>query len=1049
MLTVSVNQSVQNNSTYSTKEVFLKDGMSITGTLLSKSSDQVQVDFDGEQMTIPTDVSIKEEAGEAISFDVKRIESGWQFIYNNKEVMGQMDSIKGFDRMKQQVSMMNEDEAADDGRLTIHNYTKKVNEAMDELLRTTSREDIEAMKKYGFNVRKLSVDMMHRFIKNQGGIENVSAGDVEAYIEKEVKQYEDLFSDHDRLREAAKGLASEDLIITEKNLKEMTAFLDQLETIKDVNQSSVYTLLKGESSTTVNNIYKAMYTPESKRHLETSLSDQQITEYLSKIGVEVNEGNQENLNVAKEMLSKEIPLTKENFQVYEQLKDIGQYIEQNRDAIIQAAAKKIKNGEKAIELDIFNLDKSEPMTSEELNKAVQELPGLNREHISTLLEQNKPVNLHNLIEVSQNEGDTLSLTTDESAKAIQHERQLNEIRLQMTYEIAERLNRQGIKIDTKPLQELVDLLKEQEQVSFKAGLEIVSVKVSEENVDKMQELYTAIKDVKSDIGTCITAVQSREVDFTLEGMQDAAIKSAEKAYDALGTRIDRSLGDGFHRVENQIPDLLRANDIQVTEETIRIAAALIKNEIEVNAENINEVTMLDSKVQKLIDRLHPTIAASLLKDGQDPISMHVDEVNAYIDNFNETFGDNMKEKVAAIIARMDQEQEMTNQERQGVIAIYRMLHTIDENQGQAASLLMREGLDVTLENLLGASKHIKKTKGNSGQIDINIDNNFGFAEERIRDEKNIRSALDEALMSFEANQQRVNDLISEGFEVTNQNLTEHYVTEEEIKQLMEEISLELIEDEQVYVGTTLKNLERIDHSTIQRLITASISPSIENFSTMKKMLRNPHQLADTLEELKQEVDFPLLSPLEGNLQAFQEDKSSEDLLDQINELSNDLKEQLVYSDMERKAIMMDQVSEIQRMSKLQKQLQQVEDVYQIPMVFNGDISSLNIYVLNDGQRSINNGLNNEFTAALAIKTKNLGIVKGHFTINNDEVDVTLTSDREEGQEMLKVFERELEDFVRQAGLKLKQSEVKAEDQVDSDETKPVRINTSSNIEVLV
>ncbi|WP_105618989.1 DUF6240 domain-containing protein [Vallitalea okinawensis] len=1049
MLTISLNQRIQNNSTYTANETLLKDGMSISGTLLSKSTNQVQVDFDGQQMTIPTDISIKEEVGEAISFDVNKTDSGWQFIYSNKEVVGDLEATKGLDRMKQQVSTINEEETSDDGQLTIHNYTKKINEAMDELLRTTSREDIEAMKMYGFDIRKLSVDMMHQFIKNHGGVEYISAGDVEAYIESEVKQYEEFFSDKERLKEAAKGLATEDIIITEKNLKEMTAFLDQLETIKNVNESNIYTLLRSENSTTVNNIYKAMYTPESRRYIETALSDQQIVDYLNKIDIDINENQQESLNVAKKMLSKEIPLTKENFEAYEQLKDIQQYIEKNRDVIIQAAATKIKDGEKAMDLNIFDLEKSQPMTKEELNNVLQELPSLNREHISTLLEQNQPVNLQNLIKVSQSEGDTISLATDETGKTIQYERQLNEIRLQMTYDVAERLNRQGIKIDTKPLQELVDLMKEQEQISLKAGLEVASAKISEENVSKMQELYTAIKAIKNSMETCINAVQQREVDFTLEGMQEAIAKAAERSYDALGTRVDRSLGDGFHRIQNQIPELLEFNNIEVTEETIRIAAALIKNEIDVTQENMNNAMMLDSKVQKLIDRLHPTIAASLLKDGQDPMTMHVDEVNAYIDNFNDTYGDNIQDKVAAIIARMDQEQEMSTEERQGVIAIYRMLHTIDENQGQAASLLMREGLDVTLENLLEASKHIKKTKGSSGQIDINIDNNFGVVEERIQDNKNIRSALDEALMSFEANQERANDLLSEGLDVSNNNLTEHYITEEEIKQLMEEISLELIKDNQVYVETNLRNLEKIDHSTIQRLITASITPSIENFSTLKKMLRNPHQLADTLQELNQEMGFPILSPLEGNLQAFQEEKSSQDLLDEINDLSNDLKEQLIYNDMERKAIMMDQVSEIQRMSKLQKRLQEVEDVYQIPMVFNGAISSLNIYVLNDGQSGINNGLNNNFTAALAIKTNNLGLVKGHFTINNDEVDVTLTTDQEEGEEILKVFERDLEEVVEKAGLKLKQSEFKEEELTDPDEVNSVRLNTSSNIEVLV
>ena len=157
--------------------------------------------------------------------------------------------------------------------------------------------------------------------------------------------------------------------------------------------------------------------------------------------------------------------------------------------------------------------------------------------------------------------------------------------------------------------------------------------------------------------------------------------------------------------------------------------------MEVNEENILQVRVLNEKVNFISKNLHPIIAANMIKEGFRPDFIPIDEVIDYIEVFDELLGKDPKEALGQFILELDEKGALSPQEREGLIGIYRMLHVIEKSNGKVIGWLMKNNIPLTLNNLVEAAKYLARTRGVKQNMDVLVDDDFGFSEKVIYHEK--------------------------------------------------------------------------------------------------------------------------------------------------------------------------------------------------------------------------------------------------------------------------------------------------------------------------
>ena len=164
-----------------------------------------------------------------------------------------------------------------------------------------------------------------------------------------------------------------------------------------------------------------------------------------------------------------------------------------------------------------------------------------------------------------------------------------------------------------------------------------------------------------------------------------------------------------------------------------------------NEDNILQVKILDEKVDYVGRNLHPIIAANMIKEGFRPDFIPIDDVIEYINVFDEVLGKDNKEAFSQFILELDEKGVLNHEEKEGLIAIYRMLHVIEKSNGKVIGWLMKNDIPLTLNNLLEAAKYLARTRGIKHNMDIFIDDEFGFSEKVIFHEKSIKAQLERLL----------------------------------------------------------------------------------------------------------------------------------------------------------------------------------------------------------------------------------------------------------------------------------------------------------------
>lgn len=323
-------------------------------------------------------------------------------------------------------------------------------------------------------------------------------------------------------------------------------------------------------------------------------------------------------------------------------------------------------------------------------------------------------------------------------------RQLEEVRLKMTAEVNVKLLKSGFSIDTTPMEELVEALKTAEEELAQNYFPGDAQAVEKYSIySKMGQAAAEIPYFPvSVLGTFLE--QEEPVSFDTFYETGAALReSYEKAgesYETLMTAPRRDFGDSIQKAFGNIDEVLQEAGLEVTEENRRAARILGYNRMEITPENVERVLQADEQVKSVVEKLTPGATLRMIRDGINPLEKSFEELEAYFDTLPEEYQEETK-SYSRFLYQLEKKQEITEEEKESYIGIYRLVRQIEKTDGAAIGALVNTQAELHFSNLLSAVR-----SGKYKSMDVKVSDDFGQVVERVRKGESISEQISKAFV---------------------------------------------------------------------------------------------------------------------------------------------------------------------------------------------------------------------------------------------------------------------------------------------------------------
>ena len=568
--------------------------------------------------------------------------------------------------------------------------------------------------------------------------------------------------EHRSADQIAAALEQADIPVTEANIAQVSGALEQASVIQELSDSVKCYLIGNGLQPTIENIYQGQHSGEDSvtaDQVDGGLWQQllpQVNRLLSQMGADMEQGQER----AKWLFANDLPITQESFEMLQLLDDVGQYAD--TDLILGQILDSMRLGRSAYEA---NLDTSRivlagdiirdfsRVTDQELQRAVSEAEAAGTEITLQLI---KEVKQHFAMKEDSGQDEIAdggrenprqdeafrkqnSITEQEKQQFIA-KRQLEEVRLKLTLESAVKMENKGIDIPVTPLKNLVEELRKLEQEYYQKIYDTADVEDTQWKL--MQETMSKAEDIcRAPAGILGISVRQQSL-LTMNVLHRSAVSATiqmqqyRQDYEAVGTQVRRDLGDSIQKAFASVPDLLEEMGEELTEANQRAVRILGYNGMDVTKENLTMVKLQDARVQSVLDNMKPSVVLELIRRGDNPLNVDMETLDRKLRQIAEEQDVGKEEKYSRFLWRLEQDGEISGEEREGYIGIYRLLHQIEKTDGAAVGSVLETGQDMTLGNLLTAVRTMK----NPG-IDARVDDEFGGLTELTYTTKNITSQI--------------------------------------------------------------------------------------------------------------------------------------------------------------------------------------------------------------------------------------------------------------------------------------------------------------------
>ena len=822
------------------------------------------------------------------------------------------------------------------------------------LANTTSAADYKAMEENGFSINETD---SHTIITVTDKIKAVLAKagvDISIYGDRLTEeQLQDITGDPAVAQQIMRTLEGNDLPTTAANIQDSMDALSQAVSLDGISDK----MLKNDLQPSISNLYMAQYSgaANSETGVGTSeISDGdfadmegQISAIIESAGLEVNE---ETLANSKWLIENQIPLTGEHLQSLSDLLELSQ---------------KIENGE---------IDWNQLL--DHMAKAIGE---------------------------GKRPGDVNMITS---------QRRMEENRLIMTTEAESTMGKLGVEADIKSMEDTVESLKDQEKQYYRNLMDSMGIPSTDENVEKAVDtisVFDALKGQPAYVIGQIDAGTTIEEIYDNGSQMQQALEKANERYETLMTAPRRDMGDSIQKAfSNAAESLLKDMNLENSAANQRAVRILGYNGIDIYEENIQNVKTLDEQMQRAFKNMTPAVTLEMIRRGENPLDMSMEQLNQVAEDIKQETGNEDQERFSRYLWKLEQNHEITEEERSGYIGIYRLIAQVEKTDGAALGALMQQGSDITMRNLLTAVRSRKKS-GMNYEINDNFDG-VQAKETGIKIDQQIEVA-------FQTNCVRdILDLISpEKLHLLGENQWQN-MTPEQLAEALSQIeeTPEVQQDAQRYAQEQLEEVQQAlnaSQEVYEYLDRYDISNSVANIMAVNNMLRHPNQMMDKLwkeynfstdsvekiEDLKQQV-----------LDAFGESiKTPEELAEAqetLAEVAEHVMETMIIEDPDVNTIdvraMKQATMQFQLCAKKSK-----EESFMIPVQTGDGVTAVSLKVVR--------GKKEKGWVDILFDTNKLGKVAASFQAKEDGVSGMIAVDEEDTQMFLSEYLDTLTEALRE------------------------------------
>ena len=805
--------------------------------------------------------------------------------------------------------------------------------------------------------------------------------------------------------------------------------------LKQCTQEEAAYLVSNEQEPTIENLYRAQHSgsmPQSREQtalLEDEGFRQQIAAVIEGAGLPVNDTT---MGYGELLLQNGVPLTSENLSYMQKLMELPlpPSPEEVQTAISEAVTE-LKTPAEAYLMPGYSLKDRAEGAWEVIQEAAEETA-------AALEQQGEPVTIESLKHSSgqeqqfdQSSRDPGKQSRSEAVYEEEHQsdihlvsarRRLEEIRLVMTVEANYQLLRRGISIETLELEQLVEELKHVEQNYFRELLAQQGIEPTEDaaalfmdTTHKTAELRempayllgrfltdTATILEMHQAGTQITAEIQSETQIP-EGTpgptaaQQAQgdripyepLSRAQASYETMMTSPRADLGDSIQKAFQNVDDILSDLNLDVSGANRRAVRILAYNQMEITNANISQVKALDEKMQQVFQNLKPRVVMEMIREGFNPLKADIDTLNAKALEIQERLDPGGEESYSRYLWQMEQRGQVTAEERESYIGIYRLLRQIEKTDGAVVGALASQGNELTMGNLLHAVRS-RRARG----MDVRVDNTVGAAREIIPDETAIDRQI-EAAYQTDCAKDALHNLSAQGVQEVVENGSWLEMTPEQILETLRQMGaageqteeqlweyqrqMQQLAQGQATEETVLKMLESYQLPMDTTHMLAASRMLNQRNTTFRKLfskdsLDRMPDLKAASEELLKRFGEAVKTPEEMARAQQELAETAEHIMDTMLE-----EEHLTSVDVRELKIMRTEISISTRMSR--------EETYAIPVMIAGEMTNVQLKIVRGSKK--------RGAMDILLEHERIGRLEAHFQVTENKTEGFLVSDRQE------------------------------------------------------
>lgn len=786
---------------------------------------------------------------------------------------------------------------------------------------TTTSDDYKAAKDDGYDVIVTETDKIKAVLAKAGVDISIYGDDLSR------EQLTDITGSQTEAAMLVNQMKAYDIPATDDNIKAGTDAIDRAKSLTNISNETKAYLVRNNMNPTVSNVYKATYSSSQVQNYKQKvgitdnvkqlyddnqygdkgagsqgkISDELFEELkpqLKQILEEAHiDSSDENLNQCRWLIDEDIAVTPDNVLLANQIDGItaaGENV--SSDFYARAVTEALAMGKKAADATMSQ----DGLTFDMAKKACDVLGEATAEDIVTLESDNMPVTIENLSKLiavrdkdsaasqaSANKAADNQITDSREARLVTAQRKLEEARLSMTAEANLSLIKKGVSIDTEPIERVVELLKQQENKYYGALFGESSVEASDDRVrmyNNVCDIFNQMKQQPAYVLTLESADDTVYELYTAGKAMKQSLEAAASGYETLMTSPRADMGDSMSKAFQNVDDILKELQIDTSESNRRAVRILAYNSTDITEDNIKQIKSVDEQVQRAFSDMTPAVTIEMIKRGISPLDMSMSDISDTARRIKSENPDEKDEKFSEFLWKLEKKNEISEEERDSYIGIYRLISQVEQSDGAVIGSLVNQGADITMKNLLTAVR----VRGKSA-MDYKVDDTFAGVDSvssGIKIDSQIESAyhtnclrdvldtLSPEKMEFmqydswlDMTPEQLRQAVYEADE--DNALSEQYATEK-LRQFNQAVSV----PENVYaflekydVKTTAVNLmaasrlmknpseavrnlwERGDSATARALLDETLRRFSESVKNPKELAQAQETLADTAEHV--------------------------------------------------------------------------------------------------------------------------------------------------------------------------------------------------------